>query len=123
MRMSRQIFYLIVVVVWIAMLFSCKKIIHYSELQKAELLMEKHPDSALYFLKQIEHPEALIEAEYANYCLLMTEATDKNKLKLTSDSLITEAVNYFKHSSDSVKKAKSYYYLGRVNRRFSLNNS
>lgn len=117
--MSRQIFYLIVVVVWIAMLFSCKKIIHYSELQKAELLMEKHPDSALYFLKQIEHPEALIEAEYANYCLLMTEATDKNKLKLTSDSLITEAVNYFKHSSDSVKKAKSYYYLGRVNRRFS----
>lgn len=117
--MSRQIFYLIAVLVWIAMLFSCKKIIHYSELQKAELLMEKHPDSALYLLKQIKHPEVLLEAEYANYCLLITEATDKNKLNLTSDSLIKEAVNYFKHFSDSVKKAKSYYYWGRVNRRFN----
>lgn len=112
--MSRQIFYLIAVLVWIAMLFSCKKIIHYSELQKAELLMEKHPDSALYLLKQIEHPEALVEAEYADYCLLITEATDKNDLLTPSDSLIKIAADYFEEGQDSIKKAKSYFYWGRV---------
>lgn len=117
--MNKRIFYLIAIIVWVVMLFSCKKSIHNIELRQAELLMENHPDSALSILKQIDDPEALQKEGYANYCLLMTEAMDKNKLSLVSDSLIKVAVDYFKQSSDSVKKAKSYYYWGRVNRRFN----
>lgn len=83
-------------------------------LEHAESLLEQHPDSALIFLNKIA-PKDLSTGEYARYCLLMTQVRDKNVLPLTSDSLISVAVEYFNDKKDLDTKAKTYFYAGRVN--------
>jgi tetratricopeptide (TPR) repeat protein len=83
-------------------------------LEHAESLLDQHPDSALIFLNKIA-PKDLSTGEYARYCLLMTQARDKNGLPLTSDSLISVAVEYFNDKKDLDTKAKTYFYAGRVN--------
>lgn len=96
------------------MLFSCRpdreSILN---LHHAEVLLEQHPDSALIFLNKII-PSSLSTEEYAHYCLLMTQARDKNYLPLTSDSLISVAVEYYNDKKDLDTKAKTYFYAGRV---------
>ena len=49
------------------------------------------------------------------YYLLLTEAENKTYVKPTSDSLITIAVEYFDKTEDWERKAKAWYYKGRVN--------
>ena len=83
-------------------------------LEHAESLLDQYPDSALIFLNKIT-PKDLSTGEYARYCLLMTQARDKNGLPLTSDSLISVAVEYFNDKKDLDTKAKTYFYAGRVN--------
>jgi tetratricopeptide (TPR) repeat protein len=84
-------------------------------LKKAESIMEEYPDSALKILRGIKSPRSLSEKDYALYTLLVTQATDKNDLDLTKDSLSDYAVRYFGESKDSVHAYKSFFYAGRVN--------
>lgn len=84
-------------------------------LSKVEQCMDAHPDSALNLLKRIPNPESLYGKAQADYCLLMTQAMDKNYIKLTSDSLILFAVNYYGFQDENiVAKGKSFFYCGRV---------
>ncbi|BEH00228.1 tetratricopeptide repeat protein [Bacteroides sedimenti] len=84
------------------------------DIKHTEKLLETRPDSALKLLKQID-PKVLSTSEYARYCLLMTEALGKNQIPITSDSLISVAVEYFNDKSDKDIKAKTYFYAGWVN--------
>lgn len=97
-------------------LFSCQKqeSIHPPLLQIEEL-MEEHPDSSWLLLQAVEFPERLPQKEHAIWCLLWTQAMDKNYMEHTSDSLITIAVNYFDKKSESERKAKALFYKGRIN--------
>lgn len=92
----------------------CKHTPFPAELRNAEALMENHPDSALTVLEQISNPKHFDKAAQATYCLLLTQARDKNYIEHTSDSIIKEAVDYFDSHKDIERKAQSYYYLGRV---------
>lgn len=77
--------------------------------------MELCPDTALYLLNSIPHPEKLHGKSGADYALLMTQAMDKNYMKFSSDSLIASALNYYmldKREPDMCAKAQFYY--GRV---------
>lgn len=56
--------------------------------------MDLSPDSAFLFLKNIPRPEKLSAEEYATWCLLMTQARDKNNMDHTSDSVINVVVRY-----------------------------
>lgn len=85
-----------------------------SELLQAEKLMETLPDSALAILNKIPSPETLSNREYASYCLLFTQALDKNYITITSDSLIKKAVTYYENHNDIASLALSYYYMGRT---------
>lgn len=85
------------------------------ELDFANSVIEEEPDTALYMLQRIASPGKLSGEQYATYCLLRTQAEDENHIRHTSDSMISVAVDYFKNSNDSLLKAKSYYYMGRVN--------
>lgn len=76
--------------------------------------MDDKPDSALLLLKQIKATDKLSTSEYATYCLLLTQAQDKNYITHTSDSLINIALNYFEKHEDSDRLTQTYYYLGRV---------
>ena len=88
--------------------------------QKVERLMPQHPDSALMLLEQIENKENLSRKDKAHYYLLLTEAEDKTRAKHASDSLITIATDYYENTDDSKRKAKAWYYRGRVNQDLNL---
>jgi hypothetical protein len=67
-------------------LIACRQYPHIQPLlQEAETLMGSRPDSSLI----------LLEEDYATWCLLMTQARDKNYVEHTSDSVIGVAVRYF----------------------------
>jgi tetratricopeptide (TPR) repeat protein len=87
------------------------------ELVRAEKQMMTNSHSSLTILKEIEKnigdsqiSEMLSKKQYALWCLLLTQAQDKNNITQTSDSLIQVAVNYFKKKSDKPHLMKAYYY-------------
>lgn len=83
-------------------------------LRQAEMCMEECSDSALVYLHQIPDPEKLTGENQADYCLLLTQAMDKNDLPLSSDSLIQIAVGCYSNKGDAECKAKALFYKGRV---------
>ena len=88
---------------------------HPSIFQKVERLMPQHPDSALMLLEQIENKENLSRKDKAHYYLLLTEAQDKTFVKHETDSLITIATDYYEETDDLERKAKAWFYKGRIN--------
>lgn len=85
----------------------------HASLSRAEQIMNAHPDSALSLLENIRQPEVLSAEEYATWCLLLTQAQDKNYGEHTSDSVINVAVEYFEKQKDPLHFAKALYYKGR----------
>ena len=77
--------------------------------------MPQHPDSALMLLEQIENKENLSRKDKAHYYLLLTEAEDKTYVTHTPDSLISIAADYYEKTDDLGRKAKAWYYKGRIN--------
>ena len=91
------------------------------QLEEAEALLTENPDSAYRLLQAIERPERRQEAEYATWCLLMTQATDKSFREHTSDSLIRVAVRYFSKQHDPERLATALYTQGRVEKELGKN--
>lgn len=83
-------------------------------LSEAEKMMESYPDRTLTLLETIRNPEKMSADDYAVWCLLVTQARDKNYVEHTSDSVINVAVRYFEKRKDSHRKAQAYYCQGRV---------
>ncbi len=83
-------------------------------LQRAEQLMQKHPDSALAVLSHYNSRSFSDSADMAAYALLRTKAEDKNYIDHTSDSLIRIAVRYYDRRGSDFQKAESHYYWGRI---------
>ena len=86
-----------------------------SLLSSAERLIANQPDSALLVLQGIKTPERLSRAEQAHFYLLRTEAEDKCCIPHTTDSLISIAVNFYENTDEALRKAKAWYYKGRIN--------
>jgi tetratricopeptide (TPR) repeat protein len=87
------------------------------KLVRVEKQMEANPDSASVILKEIEKDmdssqisKTLSKKQYALWCLLLTQAKDKNNIQQTSDSLIRVAVDYFEKKNDKPHLMKAYYY-------------
>lgn len=83
-------------------------------MQHAEALMESLPDSALHVLQSLPDANLLEDELQARYCLLLSQALDKNQIPVKSDSLIRLAVRYYKNSPDSGRKAMALFYQGKV---------
>lgn len=97
-------------------MFSCSKSVEtlLPELSRAENLMQEYPDSALAVLDSMQTPSPSDKMQYATWCLLYTQAQDKNYIKHTSDSLINVAFSYFEKQHDLNRKVLSLYYRARV---------
>ena len=86
------------------------------ELVHAESVMFEHPDSALHILEDMPMPSARWNKEnHALWCLLVTQAKYKQKMKISSDSLIRIAYDYYKPTDNARRKAMSALYMGGVN--------
>ena len=112
--MKKNIVFLLILIpiIWI----SCDGMGHPTiDFRKVENLMPQHPDSALMLLEQIENKENLSRKDKAHYSLLLTEAEDKTYVTHTTDSLISIAADYYEKTDDLGRKAKAWYYKGRIN--------
>ena len=112
--MKKNIVFLLILIpiIWI----SCDGMGHQTiDFRKVENLMPQHPDSALMLLEQIENKETLSRKDKAHYYLLLTEAEDKTYFTHTTDSLISIAADYYEKTDDLGRKAKAWYYKGRIN--------
>lgn len=102
-------------IIFLIALFSCEVPTDSSlALAQAEKYMNSRPDSAMLLLQNVLQPEMLSPDEYALWCLLMTQAEDKEGIEHTSDSLINIAVQYFDNKNNDLRKAQAYYCRGRV---------
>jgi len=79
---------------------------------RADQLMETAPDSSLHILQKINSRKYKRESNKALYALLMSQALDKNDVKVESDSLIRIATNYYQ-DNEPVRAAYAYFYLAR----------
>ena len=112
--MKKNIVFLLILIpiIWI----SCDGMGHQTiDFREVENLMPQHPDSALMLLEQIENKENLSRKDKAHYYLLLTEAEDKTYVTHTTDSLISIAADYYEKTDDLGRKAKAWYYKGRIN--------
>ena len=83
-------------------------------LNRAETLMNEHPDSSLNLLRTLTLDNFQQESNRARYALLHSQALDKNYIDVTSDSIISVAVDYYQDKDEVRNKFLSYYYMGRV---------
>lgn len=84
------------------------------ELTKVDSIMWDHPDSAWALLEKMPKPASSDKLNHATWCLLYTQAWDKNYKKHTSDSLINIAIEYFVSREDGRRKAQAWFYKGAV---------
>jgi len=97
------------------LLTGCNDPKHVTEaLNRAEALMNEHPDSAWAVLNTLSPDEMGQKRTRAHYALLYTQAQDKTYRDETNDSLISIAVDYYRDTDDVRRKFLSYYYKGRV---------
>ena len=86
------------------------------ELVHAESVMFDHPDSALHILEAIPMPSARRDKEnHALWCLLTSQAQVKLIMKISSDSLVRIAYDYYKPTNNARRKAMSALYMGDIN--------
>lgn len=86
------------------------------ELEQAEKVMFDHPDSSLHILESMEIPSSRTDKEnHALWCLLTSQAKVKQLMKISSDSLVRIAYDYYKPTNNARRKAMSALYMGNIN--------
>ena len=84
-------------------------------LDKAEEVMEtENPAAVRVMLNSINTEELNTRRLKARYALLYSQVLDKNYIDLTSDSIISPAVRYYRHHGSAEDKLKTLYYLGTI---------
>jgi len=92
-------------------LYSCTDVP--TGLKTADRLMESSPDSALQILKNINSHQLYTPSNKAWYALLMSQALDRNDIKLESDSIIKTATDYYT-AQEPERAAYAWFYRART---------
>ena len=82
-------------------------------LKTADRLMESSPDSALQILRNISTHKLFTPSNKAWYALLMSQALDRNDIKLESDSIIKTATDYYT-TREPERAAYAWFYRART---------
>ncbi len=116
----KQIIYAVIILHFILIISGCNgnktanKLI--PELEQAEKVMFDHPDSSLHILESMEIPSSRTDKEnHALWCLLTSQAKVKQLMKISSDSLVRIAYDYYKPTNNARRKAMSALYMGNIN--------
>ena len=84
-----------------------------NEIKTAEGLMESAPDSALHILQHVNPHKLYPQSTKALYALLMSQALDRNDIKIESDSIITTATDYYT-GSEPERAGYAWFYHART---------
>lgn len=93
---------------------SCSNPRTQATLDRAEAVMESHPDSALLLLSSIDKQELSGKRQKAHYALLMSMALDKNYIDTTTFDVLQPAIDYYLENGTPNEKLHTYYYQGRI---------
>ena len=98
---------------FVSILVSCGGLPISQQLVKIDsLLAEGKNDYAYHFISKYDAASFPNEEDRAYYNLLMTRAAIEREFYPSSDSLINEAIRYYKIAGDKEKLACCYYYKG-----------
>lgn len=95
-------------------LSSCSKSDTAASLLTAEKIMEERPDSALSILQSIDASRFATDNDKALYALLLTQASVKNNLYVSSDSMISMAAEHYASTHDRTRLMKARFYQAYV---------
>ena len=112
--MKRYIIAAISILAFAVSMVSCTDHKVIRQLNDVETYINEHPDSALLVLDSLSTAGIQGRESNAKFALLYSIALDKKYIYLTSDSLIMPAVTYYRNHGTDSDRAKSWYYLGRV---------
>lgn len=84
----------------------------WATLDRADAVMEEHPDSALALLQAIDSSTLNGDEEKARYALLLSQALDKNYIDTTTFDILQPAIDYYLEKGSPDEKLKTYYYKG-----------
>lgn len=77
-------------------------------------LIPDHPDSALTTIRAFDTSALNTRGLRAYYSLLYAMALDKNWIDTTDEAIIAPAVAYYNKHHDPERRAKAWYYIGRI---------
>jgi len=80
------------------------------ELDRLESVMHERPDSVLAALEGMKSDHLLSRSLKARFALLYSQALDMNYISVTSDSIISPAVLYYRRHGSAKQKLKTCYY-------------
>lgn len=83
-------------------------------LNNAETYIQERPDSALATIRAIDTNTLTTPKLRAHYALLFAMALDKNWIDTTDVEVVMPAVDYYDRHPSNNRRAKSWYYLGRI---------
>lgn len=85
-----------------------------SMLDRADSLMEAHPDSALSLLDGIDRNALVTRADRARHSLLLSMALDKNYVDTTTFDILQPAIDYYADHGSADERLRTLYYQGRI---------
>ena len=83
-------------------------------LNDVETYIQARPDSALATIRSIDTTTLTTRALRAHYALLHAIALDKNWIDTTDVKVVMPAVEYYDRHPSGIRRAKAWYYLGRI---------
>lgn len=95
-------------------LVACERQVEVPELDTADSLMERRPDSALVLLQQVDTSCLTSRHTRARYAMLMSMALDKNYIDLKDFHVLQPAIDYYENHGTATEQLRTFYYQGRI---------
>ena len=107
----RKLLYISLALMLMACFMSCGRSVD-KRLVLADTLMWTNPDSSLSILEAINRDSLQGEENQAYYALLLTQSQFRCNIPLTSDTLISKAVDYYRDNHNREHYTRSLLYKG-----------
>lgn len=98
----------------IVLMASCASKKTATTLNDIETYIQERPDSALAVIRAIDTTTLSSRSLRAHYSLLHAMALDKNWIDTTDAGIVMPAVEYYDRHPSGIRRAKAWYYLGRI---------
>ena len=110
----RPIIHLLVFLIIMLGQCSCASRHTAATLNDVETYIQQRPDSALATIRAIDTTTLTSRGLRAHYALLHAMALDKNWIDTTDVNVVMPAVEYYDRHPSDIRRAKAWYYLGRI---------